>query len=123
MNVEEALENSAKCINYALNLANENQKALIRKILDDLNQCRHFMNLNLNSNKNQIENADHEMQNADIVQSAQNAQNQHNEIEASRVEKEKSSNIEVRMEKTINEKMKKIQSHLDKKLNQMMNLI
>ena len=65
------------------------------------------MNLNLNSNKNQIENADHEMQNADIVQSAQNAQNQHNEIEASRVEKEKSSNIEMRIEKTIDEKMKK----------------
>ena len=81
------------------------------------------MNLNLNSNKNQIENADHEMQNADIVQSAQNAQNQHNEIEASRVEKEKSSNIEVHIEKTIDEKMEKIQSLLDKKLNQMINLI
>ena len=81
------------------------------------------MNLNLTSNKNQIENADHEMQNADIVQSAQNAQNQHNEIEASRVEKEKSSNIEVHIEKTIDEKMEKIQSLLDKKLNQMINLI
>ena len=58
-----------------------------------------------------------------IVQNAQNTQNQHNEIEASKLEKEKSSNIKVRMEKTINEKMEKFQSHLDKKLNQMVNLI
>ena len=56
-------------------IANENQKTSIRKIMNDLNQCRHFINLDLNLNKNQIENADHEMQNADIVQSAQNAQN------------------------------------------------
>ena len=92
--MKNALKNSAKCINYALNLANANQKVSIRKILEELNHCRNFMNLNSNSNSNDdcIENADQKMQNADKTQSAQNSQNE-NEI--------KSSNIEMRIEKTI----------------------
>ena len=118
--MEDALENSAKCINYALNLANANQKVSIRKILEELNQCRNFMNLN--SNEIQIENTDQEMQNADETQSAQNTQNSQKENDTSKCEK-KSSSIEMRIEKTIDEKMRKIQTHLDKKLNQMMNLI
>ena len=69
-NLKDALENSAKCINYALNLANANQKVSIRKILKELNQCKNFMNLN--SNEIQIENTDQKMQNADETQSAQN---------------------------------------------------
>ena len=63
------------------------------------------------------------MQNVNIVQSAQNAQNLHNENEASKFEKVKSSNIEMHIEKTIDEKTEKIQSHLSKKLNQIINLI
>ena len=115
--MKNALENSAKCINYALNLANANQKASIQKILEELNQCRNSMNLN--SNENQIENSDQEMQNADKAQSTQNSQK---ENDTSKCEK-KSSSIEMRIEKTIDEKMRKIQTHLNKKLNQMMNLI
>ena len=57
-------------MNYALNLANADQKASIRKILKELNQCRNFMNLN--SIEIQIENTDQEMQNADETQSTQN---------------------------------------------------
>ena len=115
--MENALENSAKCINYALNLANANQKASIQKILEELNQCRNSMNLN--SNENQIENSDQEMQNADKAQSTQNSQK---ENDTSKCEK-KSFSIEMRIEKTIEKKMRKIQTHLNKKLNQMMNLI
>ena len=79
--------------------------------------------MNLNSKENSIGSTDHKMQNANTMQSAQNLQNLHNEIEASRFEKEKSFNIEMRIEKTIDERMKKIQSHLNKKLNQIMHLI
>ena len=113
--MKNALENSAKCINYALNLANANQKVSIRKILEELNQCKNSINLNSNANSNedQNENVDQKIQNANKTQSVQNSQNE-NDRRKSEI---KSSNIEMRIEKTIDEKMRKIQSHLDKKLN------
>ena len=91
--------------------------------MKNLNRCKQFVNLNLNSHENQIKNADHEMQNAYIVQSAQNTPNLQNENGVSKFEKVKLSNIEMCIEKTIDEKMKKIQSHLNKRLNQIMNLV
>ena len=94
---------------------------MIRKFLEVLNHCKNFINLNSNLNENKIENVDLEMKNIDFAQSAQNAQNLHNE-NATHVVK-KSSNVEVRIEKIIDEKMKKIQSYLSKKLNQMINLM
>ena len=123
------MKNSARCINYALNLAKSNRKVSIRKILEDLNHCRNSINLNSNSNwnsnsnENKIENVDLEMQNADFVQSTQNAQNPHNENTTYNIKKMKSFNIESGIKKTIDAKMKKIQSHLESKLNQTMNLI
>ena len=117
--MKDALKNSVKCINYTLNLAKSNQKASIRKILKDLNHCRNFMNLN--SNSNEIDNADLEIQNADFAQSTQNAQNLHNENTTHNMKK--LSNIEVRIEKTMDEKIRTVQSHLKKKLNEMMKLI
>ena len=123
--MEDALENSARCIDCALNLAKSGQKASIRKILEDLNHCRDSINLNSNSksnsNEKEIENVDLEIQNADMTQSTQNAQNRNNENTT--YDMEKLSNIESRIEKTIDAKMEKIQSHLESKLNQMMNLI
>ena len=59
------------------------------------------------------------MQDVDIAQSTQNAQNLHNENTTYNMEKMKTCNIELRIEKIIDEKMRKIQSHLNKKLNQM----
>ena len=85
------------------------------------------MNLNSNSNSNlnekKIENVDLKMQNADVAQSTQNAQNLHNENTTHDMKKIKSFNIESRIEKIIDAKMKKIQSHLESKFNQMINLI
>ena len=100
--MKDALENSAKCINYALNLANANQKVSIRKILKELNHCRNFINSNSNSNiiEDRIENADQKIQNADKTQTAQNSQNENN---TSKCEK-KSFNLEMRIEKTVERK-------------------
>ena len=94
--MKNTLKNSARYINYALNLAKSNQKASIGKILKDLNHCRSFMNLN--SNLNKIENADLEMQNADFAQSTQNIQNLHNEITTH--DMKQLSNIEVHIERS-----------------------
>ena len=121
--MKDALENSAKCINYALNFANSSQKALIQKILKQLNQCRNSTNLNSNSNHEQQQDVDVEMQNANVAQSAQKAQKLHNEIATHNIEKVNSQNIEMRIEKTIDEKMKKVHWQLNQKLNQIMNLI
>ena len=113
---EKCTKKQRKMHKLCIKSSERESKSLNSKILEKLNHCRNFMNLNSNSNSNDdcIENADQEMQNADKTQSAQNSQNE-NEI--------KSSNIEMRIEKTIDEKMRKIQSHLNKKLNQIMNLI
>ena len=94
---------------YTKFLAKSNQKASIRKILEDLNYYRDSMNLNSNSNSNEkkIENVDLEMQNADIAQSTQNAQNLHNENTMHDMKKMKSLNIELRIEKVIDAKMKR----------------
>ena len=96
--MKDALKNSARCINYRLNLAKSNQKASIQKILEDLNHCRDSINLNSysnsNSNEKKIENVDFEMQNVDIAQSTQNAQNLHNENTTHDMKKMKSFNIE-----------------------------
>ena len=109
--MKNALKNNVKRINYTLNLAKSNQKALIRKILKDLNHCRDIINFNSNSNSNlnekKIENVDFEMQNTDVVQSTQNAQNLHNENTTHDMKKMKSFNIESRIEKIIDAKMKK----------------
>ena len=63
--------------------------------------------MNFNSNSNEIEIVDLEMQNADVTQSTQNAQNVHNENTMH--DMRKLSNIEVRIEKIIDEKIEKIQ--------------
>ena len=112
--MKDALENSAGCINYALNLAKSNQKASIRKILKDLNHCRNFMNLS--SKSSEIENVDLEMQNADCAQSTQNAQNLHNENTTHDMKKIKSFNLEMCIEKIIDKKINRLRSHLNKKL-------